>query len=250
MNKLIYLDPGHGFETPGKRSPDGTLREYEFNGDVAERAKCCLENQGFRVVITRPTTKDAPDVPLTTRTNAANQAKADLFISIHANAYGQGDWNDANGYEVYVLRAGLKVEELAKHLLDCADELLGVAMRGVKYADFHVLRESNMDAVLIEHAFMTNRSDCEKLKDDRFRELCAQHIATAVCRYYGVTYSSPSIQQGPFSDVPADHWAASSVAWAKEKGVMSGFTDGTFKGDEPVTRYQLAAVLQRFEQSN
>jgi len=51
---------------------------------------------------------------------------------------------------------------------------------------------------------------------------------------------------GPFPDVPADHWAAGAVKRMAESGIMKGYPGGEFKGDKPVTRYELAAALQRF----
>ncbi|MDH7601761.1 MAG: S-layer homology domain-containing protein [Armatimonadota bacterium] len=50
----------------------------------------------------------------------------------------------------------------------------------------------------------------------------------------------------PFKDVPADHWAAEAVQSLKEKGIVNGYSDGTFRGDKPVTRYELAVLLVRF----
>jgi hypothetical protein len=53
-------------------------------------------------------------------------------------------------------------------------------------------------------------------------------------------------QTTAFKDVPADHWAAAAVQEVVAKGIMTGFPDGTFRGDQPVTRYELAVTLARF----
>ncbi len=50
----------------------------------------------------------------------------------------------------------------------------------------------------------------------------------------------------PFRDVPPDHWAAEAVGSLKERGVVKGYLDGTFRGDKAVTRYELAVLLVRF----
>lgn len=53
-------------------------------------------------------------------------------------------------------------------------------------------------------------------------------------------------QTTEFKDVPADHWAAEAVKEVVAKGIMKGFPDGTFRGNQPVTRYELAVTLARF----
>src|SRR5690606_24125817 len=95
----IAIDAGHGPDTPGKRSPDGSLREYQFNSAVARYVADELkEYENVKVLLTH---RDDRDVPLKERTDMANTWKADVFISIHANAAGDG-WNAAQGIETYV----------------------------------------------------------------------------------------------------------------------------------------------------
>ncbi len=87
MDKLVCLDPGHAYKTPGKRSFDGSLREYEFNRDVAKRTRIYLEKSGIHVIYSLDL--DNPvDKKLEDRCALANIANADLFVSIHANAFG------------------------------------------------------------------------------------------------------------------------------------------------------------------
>lgn len=203
MPKVVVLDPGHGQDTPGKRSPDGTLREYEFNGDVALRAKRLLEARGVKVVLTRPCTLKDQDVPLSKRVAIAHQARADLFVSIHANAHGNGrEWTPARGYEVYVYALGGDAHRLAQRLVDEAERLIapaGVPIRKppIKVANFCVIRRTSMPAVLIEHGFMTNKDECAILKSDSFRARAAEHIARAVCAHLGIRYDQPAAAPKP-----------------------------------------------------
>src|SRR5690606_23064088 len=98
----IVIDAGHGPDTPGKRSPDGSLREYQFNSAVARYVADKLFGgyEGIEILMTHD---DSRDVPLKERTDRANAWKADLFVSIHANAAGDGtSWNSAQGIETFV----------------------------------------------------------------------------------------------------------------------------------------------------
>lgn len=57
---------------------------------------------------------------------------------------------------------------------------------------------------------------------------------------------SPAVKDGEFSDVKADAWYAESIAWAAGEGIVSGFGDGTFKPNDPLTREQMASILYRY----
>src|SRR5690606_582249 len=96
----IVIDAGHGPDTPGKRSPDGSLREYQFNAPVARYVAGELLH-GYENVEILLTHDDSRDVPLQERTDRANAWKADVFVSIHANAAGEG-WSSAQGIETFV----------------------------------------------------------------------------------------------------------------------------------------------------
>ena len=87
----IMLNAGHGYNTPGKRSPDG-MGEYEFNRAVANHAKRLLAE--YKDVTVYFAHSDSRDVPLQERTNNANRLKVDVYVSIHANAAGNG-WDSA-----------------------------------------------------------------------------------------------------------------------------------------------------------
>ncbi len=185
----IAIDDGHGVETIGKRTPkfpDGTvMRENEFNRVVADYLERELKEQGFYPVQVAP---EEYDVSLQTRADRANAQSAHIFVSIHANAYGDG-WNDANGIETYLhTSAGAETERLAQAI---QDGLIGMTKRrdrGVKRADFYVLRRTKMPAVLVECGFMTNREEAGLLLDDGYRRKCAEGICRGICKYAGVEY--------------------------------------------------------------
>ena len=244
----IVIDAGHGPETPGKRSPDGSLREYQFNSVVARYVADELLH-GYEGVEIMFTHADDRDVPLKERTDRANAWRADLFVSIHANAAGNGaNWNSAQGIEtyVYITRPPAAVK-LANAVQRRLVEVTGRPDRGVKAENLHVLRETKMTAILVECGFMTNREECELLKTDSYRRKCAAAIVQGIAETYGLKKKSQHAQTkpGPFPDVPGTHWAAEAIRIVRDAGLMSGRADGTFGPNEPVTRAQLAAILAR-----
>lgn len=192
MSILIALDAGHGNNTPGKRTPkfsDGSyMKENEFNKGVVGYLKSALVRCGFRIIDVAP---EASDTPLNVRTKRANDANANLYVSVHANAFGN-TWNDANGIETWVdektgstLQAALKIQNemiIATKLKD----------RGVKESNgsLAVLRDTKMDAVLVECGFMTNKWEATLLKSEDYRKKCAEAICKGVCKFYGVAYIS------------------------------------------------------------
>jgi N-acetylmuramoyl-L-alanine amidase len=178
----VYLDAGHGIDTAGKRSPDSSLLEYEFNRDVANRIEDILIRHDIEVMSCYSDT----DTPLTQRCQMANMFNADYFVSIHANA-DKEYWTSANGWEIYVVSKGGKAEELAKKIHKYSQEL-GLKDRGIKTANFTVLTDTTMPAVLIEHGFYTNKEECEKLKDSNFRQKCAECDAKGILEQLGINY--------------------------------------------------------------
>lgn len=185
---LIALDDGHGMNTPGKRTPtypDGHfMHENEFNHVVVDYLSTILEACGFKTLLTAPT--DA-DTALRARTNTANQAKADYFISIHANAY-KGEWGDQQGTEVFYYPTSTEGKQLAIHVLEELIKGTPQKSRGIKTATFSVLKYSHMPAILIEAGFMDNPREAELLQSDEFRKEVAEEVAKGLCTYLGVQY--------------------------------------------------------------
>lgn len=179
----IMLDAGHGPNTPGKRSPDG-MREFDFNNAVANAMKAELEQyEGVTVLFAHDPSRD---VPLKERTDKANAQKVDVYVSLHANANTgvMGDWK---GIETYVYKTNpAEARKLANKVQSSLVTATGLFNRGVKTADFHVLRETNMTAILIEHGYMDSRIDLPKLKDAGFRTLCGVTNAKALAEVYGL----------------------------------------------------------------
>ncbi len=159
---IIMLDAGHGYNTPGKRTPDG-MREYEFNREAARFAREELER--YKNVQVYFSHSDTKDIPLADRTSKANRLNVDVFVSIHANAYGDSGWNQVEGIETYAYvtqpSQSTALAKIIQHEIITATKRKN---RGVRFANFHVLRETKMTSVLVECGFMTNKEEAALLK--------------------------------------------------------------------------------------
>ncbi|QGQ48062.1 N-acetylmuramoyl-L-alanine amidase [Metabacillus sediminilitoris] len=179
----VMIDAGHGFDTAGKRTVDG-MKEYEFNRAVANEMKKLL--LGYEHVTVLFSHSDQRDVPLAERASKANNAKTDLFISIHANAHGNGkEWTSAEGIETYVYTSKPKTAyEAAKIVQAKLVASTSRVDRGVKTADFYLLKKTNMPAILCECGFMTHKVEAHLLRSLDYRQACAQAIVSGIAAYY------------------------------------------------------------------
>lgn len=203
MPLIIILDAGHGYQTSGKQSPNG-MKEYEFNRAVAQYVKNYLANYlDTKVYFAH---EDTRDVPLLDRTTKANTLKADLYVSIHANASGTSGWNDANGIETYIYQTKPKEAlALAETVQAALIQETNLKNRGVKTANFHVLRETHCTSILIECGFMTNKHEATLLQSTSFRQKCGQAITKSIVAYYKLQKKEPNetlykVQVGAFHD--------------------------------------------------
>lgn len=173
----IMLDAGHGPNTSGKRTPDGKMKEFEFNEAVAQFVK--KELTAFGVIVMNSHDRER-DVPLKERTTLANKMGVDALISIHANAFGT-TWNNASGIETFTYtKPSDQSIILATLIQNSLCSITGRSSRGVKKADFAVVRDTRMPAVLVECGFMTNKYEAILLQSTEYRMRCAKAIAFAI----------------------------------------------------------------------
>lgn len=195
----ITIDAGHGPDTPGKRSPDGSLREFAFNSVVAKYVAELL-NQ-YENVQTLFAHDNVRDVPLSERTNRANSWGADLFVSIHANA-ASDSWSAAQGIETYVYETRpAAAVALALAVQRQLIKLTGRVDRGVKSANFQVLRETRCTAILVECGFMTHKTEVEMLKSDEYRRKCAQAIVAGIVETYGLKRKAGAVVESEKNNI-------------------------------------------------
>lgn len=175
---LVVLDPGHGGTDTGAIGLNYLL-EKNVNLAIAQEAARILQEFKFRVLLTR---SDDRNLSLEDRIAIAEQANADLFISIHANAVG-GDRPEINGTETYHYPNSAQGAELAQSLQSNITRNAETTDRGVKTANFLVLRKTTMPAVLIETGFVTGSVDAPKLASSAFQNKVARAIAVGVFQF-------------------------------------------------------------------
>lgn len=174
---LIVIDAGHGGFDIGAKVKN--LQEKTLALQTATLVKQYLYGKGYRVILTR--SRDV-FLPLKKRTDIANDTKSKLFVSIHFNAFKQ---EQANGIEIYYYNKGNKwrqnvSKQLASTILTGMIAATGAKNRGVKTGNFHVIRETNMPAILIEGGFITNNKEHAHLSDQAYIDKMARAIATGI----------------------------------------------------------------------
>ena len=180
----IVLNPGHGPKSsgvfdPGAVGPAGT-READVNLAVAKLLKALLEAAGLETPLIRD--GDLGDV-----VSQANASGADYFISIHCNAASS---SAAHGTETYIYKADSQAKKLAEAIQAAAAAELGTADRGVKTADFYVLRKTAMPALLIELAFVSNPEEEGLLSDQDIQRRIALTLADTIITHLGINPGS------------------------------------------------------------
>ena len=224
MAKTIVIDPGHGGKDPGALG-DGTIQEKGIVLSISEKLKEILIAKGYNVLMTRNTNRF---IPLKERTQFATRHKADLFLSIHANA---SENSKAKGIETYYLdvsstdkaseqlaarenvNSGYSIQELesllkgiiqesksedsrrlAAHVQRSLVQTTGAVDRGVKHARFVVLIGTQVPAILIEAGFVSNSTERQKLVTTAYQSKIAAAIADGVDAFLGKRSGSPFVQ--------------------------------------------------------
>lgn len=192
---LILIDPGHGIDTPGKRSPDGKFLEYLWNRQIADLLLDRFMIMGIdaSLVVT-----ETNDISLATRVQRVNRmcskvgASNVILLSIHSNAAGDGSkWMSAQGWSCYTSKGETKSDVIAECLYDAFETEFAEKKIRKDMSDgdrdweenFYVLAKSKCPAVLLENFFYDNRDECSWLLKDETKERIADAIVKGVIKY-------------------------------------------------------------------
>lgn len=191
MSKKIFIDPGHGGSDSGAVGVNNLL-EKNINLLVAKKVESLLKKQNLDVKLSRI---DDSTLSLNERTYAANKWGADCYVSIHCNSFNK----ISSGVETFSYST--KTSDLANFI---HEEILKTKAytknRGIKTANFYVLKKSNMRSCLVELAFIDNELDAKLLREDQDKFALA--IAKGICKYVGVEFKSESPSQNEKPSIP------------------------------------------------
>ena len=192
---LILIDPGHGIDTPGKRSPDGKFLEYLWNRQIADLLLDRFMIMGIdaSLVVT-----ETNDISLATRVQRVNRLCSKvgvsnvILLSIHSNAAGDGSkWMSAQGWSCYTSKGETKSDVIAECLYDAFEAEFAEKKIRKDMSDgdrdweenFYVLTKSKCPAVLLENFFYDNREECAWLLKDETKERIADTIVKGIVQY-------------------------------------------------------------------
>ena len=172
---VVIIDPGHGGKDSGAIGIGG-VQEKNIILPIGKRIAEVLERNGIQVIMTRDSDYF---VTLPGRVTMAQQANADVFVSVHANSAGESR-PEVSGLETYYYDSGLT---LARVVHSKILQSLNIRDRNVRKARFYVLRKNSMPAILVETGYLTGRDDVAKLRTSAYQNQMADAIAQGILQY-------------------------------------------------------------------
>jgi N-acetylmuramoyl-L-alanine amidase len=241
----LYIDPGHGGSDPGAQG--NGLHEKNLALDIALKIRSILENNYENVEIRMSRTSDITK-SLIQRTDEANAWGADFYLSIHINSFN----GSARGYEDYIHSSLSDNSATARYRDIIHTEVLKLNQlsdRGKKKADFHVLRETTMDAMLSENGFIDNAQDAALMKQESWRSNVAQGHANGIAKAFNLSPKENAARGDSLNKVIAGSFrqrenAENRVAELDTKGFESFIATAELSG-ETWYRVQAGAFSSR-----
>jgi len=183
--KIIVIDPGHGGWDPGKVGKNNVL-EKDINLAIAEDLQVLLETAGATVFLTRAEDTalgDKKNADLTARANMPADMQADIFISIHQNAFAT---ERAKGAQTFYYGDSEDSHRLAQAIQTRMQEFLNQDNNKTATANsgYFVLKKTQTPAVLVECGFLTNSDDLQKLATENYQEKVAWGIYLGILDYF------------------------------------------------------------------
>jgi N-acetylmuramoyl-L-alanine amidase len=182
--KKIALDAGHGLKTSGKQTPDG-IKEWTLNDKVRDKVVEYLKDYDVEIIHT-DNNEGNTDESLKSRLNKYMNAGVDAFVSIHHNAY-TGSWNSATGVEVYTDKNPTSKDKLlAKLVYERICNYTGLRGRGIKQANYTVIDQDRIPAILVEGGFMDGSSDYKYITSSVGQLNYAKAVAYGLIEFLGL----------------------------------------------------------------
>lgn len=181
MSIKIGLDSGHSLNTAGKQTPD-KIKEWTLNDKIRDKVVAFLSSYDCEFINT-DNDEGNTDESLTYRLNKYLNAMVEAFVSIHHNAF-TGDWNGATGVEVYVdINATEDDLRLAECIYNRLVEYTSLKGRGIKRANFTVINQNKIPAVLVEGGFMDSTTDYKVITSEDGQNAYARAVAEGLIEF-------------------------------------------------------------------
>ncbi|HRW58133.1 MAG TPA: N-acetylmuramoyl-L-alanine amidase [Chlamydiales bacterium] len=180
---LIVLDPGHGGNDHGaKVKTPFYVEEKRLALKTCFLVRRYLEQMGYRVVMTR---LSDVFVPLKERVYYANNRNCEIFVSIHFNSCSK---KEVEGIEIYYCpdrkNGSPQARKLAYNVLHKSTQRTHSKSRGVKVANFCVIKETKMPSILIEGGFLTNSKELSKLRQSAYLNSLAKGVTEGIHNFF------------------------------------------------------------------
>ncbi|ATW25533.1 N-acetylmuramoyl-L-alanine amidase [Candidatus Formimonas warabiya] len=192
--KTVVIDPGHGISQSGDGYDPGAigaggLHESDVVLDIGQKVGDLLTREGFNVILTRP---GRENLTLEGRPQIANEACADVFVSIHCNASLNATLNGTTTYFYAPVGSSLEEQRAVRQRLAAAVqsrllEGLGRKDLGVREENYAVLRYTTVPSILVETAFISNSEEEVLLSDEQFRNQVAVSIVNGLKDFFSET---------------------------------------------------------------
>ena len=181
MTIKIALDAGHGLRTSGKQTPDG-IKEWTLNDKVRDKIVAMLSSYDCEFLF--PDKNEGyTDESLSSRVSYYISMGANVLVSIHHNAF-TGKWGNATGVETYTDKACTAADlELARLIQSKLAAYTGLKNRGVKKANWAVINQNKITAVLVEGGFMDSKHDYAIITSDAGQTAYARAVAEALIEF-------------------------------------------------------------------
>ena len=255
--KTIVLDPGHGGADPG--ATGNGLLEKHVNLELALGLAEKLKNYDAKILLTRTgdyRLDERAEIDRQERAFMANRADADLFYSIHCNAHGP----NAAGYEDFIYPTAPQATVRRRDIIHAPNAKVwteaGRPNRGRKTANFQVLRQTNMSAILVEQGFLTNRIDAGLLKKDSFKEKLVEAMQQGIVLALNLQIEVPNPKTEKGTPILGQPQATVHQAkkWARNRNAHQRFIDiadtyweiGKATGIRPEVAYSQSAKETAF----
>ena len=253
----IQIDPGHNCSGADTGAVGFGLKEQDVSVQIGVLLRDMLINSGQTVKMSRDSITDTVSSSLNGslayRYNGANDWNADIFVSIHCNAAN----TKAYGCETYYCTGSTQGRALAECVQPHMTAETERYNRGVKSANFAVIKHTNMPAILVETAFIDNYDDNRFLASDDGKYKCAVGIYKGICNYFGVDYKLESEDklmsreyeelnerlekvENPmiydYVDENMPEWARPTITKLVDKGFLKGDEEGKLGLTEDLMR--------------